>query len=90
MCESASSTETDVLSVDIPHSSILRDPTVLTSAIPPQVNAYLLCRRGNDSLLDARIAKSKLQASGNVENKVFDLRGGLQAWSTLNPDFPCY
>ena len=74
---------------DIPHAKILRNPAELISALPPSTDAYFICRRGNDSLLDARIAQSNLVKNG-YDGRVYDVRGGLQAWNALHPDFPLY
>jgi len=80
---------TGLTPVDIPHSKIVKDPGLIEAAIPSLADAYIICRRGNDSLLDARIAKSHRSEDGR-KDRIFDVRGGLQAWQALHPDFPLY
>ncbi|KAK9893821.1 hypothetical protein P389DRAFT_108984 [Cystobasidium minutum MCA 4210] len=76
-------------SINIPHTQALRQPELLMHAIPSDKDVYLVCRRGNDSLIDARLIKKRL-ASGARSHTVRDLRGGLQAWHQLQPEFPLY
>ena len=71
---------------DIPHSSISRDLSLLQNAVGKAEEVYLVCRRGNDSLVDARALREQLGDAVNVH----DLRGGLQAWSKLESSFPVY
>lgn len=74
---------------DIPHTTIMRDPLSLAKAIPSASDVYIVCRRGNDSLVDARIAKQQA-TEHNFTGRIVDVRGGLQAWHSLVPEFPLY
>jgi adenylyltransferase/sulfurtransferase len=75
---------------DIPHSKLLRNPELLEQAIQSDENTYFVCRRGNDSLLDARLAKGIVTTKETCTSQIRDLRGGLKAWHRLHPEFPLY
>lgn len=50
---------------------------------------YAVCRRGNDSQRAVQLLLNRLQEKDKPD--MFDLRGGLQAWSKeVDPDFPIY
>ena len=76
---------------DLPHADIRRDPSLLTALLEEENQSendvVLLCRRGNDSLADARVLRSR---SGTRYARIRDLRGGLQAWTRVDPTFPLY
>merc|ERR1712225_40721 len=92
-------------SADFPHDKIQRDPLSLLkalaaagSAAPPDgkpLAVLLVCRRGNDSLLDARLLREKLtdsatEDSATVRLDIKDVRGGLRAWAARDSSFPVY
>lgn len=60
-------------------------------AIPSEI--YLVCRRGNDSLVSAQALRAALDENGE-EGKgvaVKDVMGGVRAWSSkVDPGFPMY
>lgn len=78
-------------SLNLPHADIRRDPSLLTALLEEKNQSdndvVLLCRRGNDSLADARVLRSR---DGTRYARIRDLRGGLQAWTRVDPTFPLY
>ena len=51
----------------------------------------IVCRRGNDSQLAVRRLQDLLPDVKNMDEKVKDLEGGLQAWhSDIDSTFPNY
>ncbi|KAL7009900.1 hypothetical protein EMMF5_000808 [Cystobasidiomycetes sp. EMM_F5] len=83
-------------SINVPHQRVVRDPSILKDAVKDAQEIYFVCRRGNDSLLDARALRDLITSntdSSAVSSspKIRDLRGGLRAWAGLHPStFPVY
>lgn len=51
----------------------------------------IVCRRGNDSQLAVKKLKKLFSDIENIDEKIKDLEGGLQAWHTdLDSNFPLY
>jgi rhodanese-related sulfurtransferase len=70
--------------------------SAMASPVPDEI--YLVCRRGNDSLISAQALRraldeeqGKMRSGGETGCKVMDVRGGVRAWSlTVDPGFPMY
>ncbi|KJE96184.1 molybdopterin synthase sulfurylase [Capsaspora owczarzaki ATCC 30864] len=57
-----------------------------SAGLPTRPEVVLVCRRGNDSQLAARLLKSTLGL-----DQVVDIAGGLEEWSRcVDPDLPMY
>ncbi|KIO34587.1 hypothetical protein M407DRAFT_13392 [Tulasnella calospora MUT 4182] len=71
-------------STNVPLSVLKREPTAHISQIG---DTFVVCRLGNDSQTAANI----LRSVSSDPSKVFDLIGGLRAWSKeVDPMFPIY
>ncbi|KAG8954259.1 Urmylation protein [Tulasnella sp. 424] len=71
-------------SINVPLSLLEREPA---NHISQASDTFVVCRLGNDS----QIAASVLRSVSGDSAKVYDLVGGLRAWSKeVNPLFPIY
>lgn len=62
--------------------------TVIDEVAQKDCPVYVVCRRGNDSQIVAKLLKEKL---GNTGHDVKDLVGGLHSWArNVDKDFPVY
>ena len=63
----------------------------LRSTVEKNEQIVIVCRRGNDSQLAVRRLQDLLPDVKNMDEKVKDLEGGLQAWhSDIDSTFPNY
>ncbi|ORY54469.1 hypothetical protein BCR35DRAFT_296691 [Leucosporidium creatinivorum] len=89
-------------SINVPFSSLLRDPSSALDLVSPSHSSsvpstdsspiYLVCRRGNDSLLAARALSRHLSTQPQAPQvELVDVMGGLTAWSQdVDATFPLY
>ena len=83
-------------SINIPLSVLQRssDPVATLAdagidIVNSEADIVCVCRRGVDSIVALQLLCQT--SSGLVDpTKVWNLRGGLVAWSAVNPDFPVY
>lgn len=77
--------------INIPLSMLDSSRSDFFSGIAPPTEVIIVCRRGNDSQLALPIVKKLLtECSTSAKPRIRDLKGGLQAWATENPEFPIY
>jgi adenylyltransferase and sulfurtransferase len=68
----------------------LRDE-LRTKIMDDDQTIVIVCRRGNDSQLAVRKLKELFADTINIDEKIKDLEGGLQAWHTeIDRNFPSY